>query len=232
MIGRIYHVVDKTTGDVVKVGSTTRRLDQRFNQPDYKKKYTNHFIREVKTIESSEFDWYDPKDSYCPFLWHLVASEHLEILKQGTFRKSSLSNRFSPLDQKYFHRFGVSYLSAEGGRIGGAGHVKSGHLRSISSKGGKSSGPSNGRKNGLKLAVEKRGVCAPGMGNKGGRIGGPISGRMAVESGQLASLRTFEHQSDASKHANHNRWHVKRNIVNQNCILCKGKDASPPTSNS
>jgi hypothetical protein len=43
MIGRIYHVVDKTTGQVVKVGSTILTLDRRFNSV-YRKKYNNHFF--------------------------------------------------------------------------------------------------------------------------------------------------------------------------------------------
>jgi hypothetical protein len=37
MIGRIYHVVDKTTGQVVKVGSTIRTLEKRWNFYDKKK---------------------------------------------------------------------------------------------------------------------------------------------------------------------------------------------------
>jgi hypothetical protein len=221
VVGRIYHVVDKTTNQVIKVGSTIRRLDQRFNQADYKKKYINHFLLEAKIIESTETDWYDPKDSDCPFIWHLIASEHIEMAKMGTYRTSPLSNFFSPIDQKYFSKFGLSELSSLGGKIGGRTNVETGHLKSISSKGGLAGGASNGHKNGLVLAQEKRGVCAPGMSAKGGRVGGPKAGRIAVESGQLDSLRTFEHQSKAGQSANHNRWHVKRNIINPNCKLCK-----------
>jgi hypothetical protein len=223
--GIIYHVVDKTTKQVIKVGSTIRTLDQRFKQADYKKNYINHFLIEAKTIESSDLDWYDPKDSDCPFLWHLIASEHIEIVKMGTYRSSPLSNFFSPIDQKYFSKFGLSELSSLGGKKGGRRNVESGHLKSISSKGGLASGFSNGRKNGLILAREKRGVCAPGTAVKGGKAGGPKAGRIAVESGQLESLRTFEHQSQAGKVANHNRWHVKRNIINPNCKLCKDNNA-------
>jgi hypothetical protein len=32
IVGRIYHVVDKTTQEVVKVGSTIRTLEKRFKE--------------------------------------------------------------------------------------------------------------------------------------------------------------------------------------------------------
>src|ERR1700733_3072673 len=131
VVGRIYHVVDKATGEVIKVGSTIRRLDQRFNQTDYKRKYPNHFLKEFKVIQSSDVDWYDPKDPYCPFLWHLVASEHIEMVKANTFRGGPLSNQFSPLDQKSSSKFGVSHFGSIGGKIGGRIHVASGHLACI-----------------------------------------------------------------------------------------------------
>ena len=221
VVGKIYRVVDKATNKIVKIGSTTRTIQQRFGQSDYKRKYKNHFVEEVKTISSSELDWYDPNDSYCPFLWHLAASEHLEMLSARTFRTSDLSNLFSPLDQKFFNRFGSHHLSSLGGQIGGRTHVSSGHLKSISSKGGLSSGPSNGRVNGTALFKAKKGLFKyPSIAVRGGKAGGRVSGRIAVESGQLASLRTTEHQSKASKSANHNRWHLNRNIVNPNCSLC------------
>ena len=219
--GRIYHVVDKSTNKVIKVGSTTRLLSQRFRQSDYKNKYTNHFLAEVKTFKSSDLDWYDPKDSSCPFLWHLVCAEHIEMLKMDTYRKGPLSNFFSPIDQKVFSKFGLSELSSLGGKIGGRTNVNSGHLKSISSKGGSAGGPSNGKKNGLVLAQQGRGICAAGMASKGGKVGGPKAGRIAVDSGQLNSLRTFEHQSKASQSSNHIRWHLNRNIINPSCRLCK-----------
>lgn len=221
VMGKIYHIIDKTTGEIIKVGSTIRTIEQRFRQSDYQKRYKNHFIKEVKLINSSKLDWYDPKDSYCPFLWHLVAAEHLEMLRVNTFRKSKLSNLFSPLDQKFFSRFGVSHLSSIGGQIGGRSHVLSGHLKSISSKGGKAGGSRNGHINGLALVKAKRGLFKPGIASKGGKIGGPICGRIAAESGQLAKLRTFEHQSKAGKSVNHNRWHINRNIINPQCALCQ-----------
>jgi hypothetical protein len=220
--GRIYHIVDKLTGRAIKVGSTTRRIEQRFGQSDYRKKYTHHKIVEVKQIQSTDLDWYDPKDAYCPFLWHLVASEHIEMLRVGSYRSTPLSNMISPLLQKYRSKFGLSEFSSQGGRKGGRSNVVSGHLRSISSKGGKSGDGVAKRRNGLDLLKQKRGVFAPGIASLGGLIGGPKAGRIAVESGQLARLRTSEHQSIASKTANHNRWHVKRNIKNPECKLCQG----------
>ena len=176
IIGKIYHVVDNTTNEVIKVGSTIRRVEQRFNQTDYKKRYTNHRIVEVKRIESTDLDWYDSKDAYCPFLWHLVASEHIEMLRAGTYRSNALSNLLSPLLQKYYSKFGLSEFSSIGGTRGGQSNVFSGHLRSISSKGGKSGNPSVKRRNGLNLMKQKRGVFAPGIASLGGKMGGPKAG--------------------------------------------------------
>ncbi len=220
VIGKIYHVVDKTTNEIIKVGSTTRKIEQRFAQKDYKTRYTNHRIVEVKSIKSTDDNWYDPKDAYCPFLWHLVASEHIEMLRAGTYRSNPLSNLISPLLQKYHSKFGLSEFSSIGGKKGGAEHVRSGHLRSISSKGGKKGGAISGYKNGKALLKSKRGVFAPGVAVRGGKAGGPVSGRMAVESGQLAGLRTLEHQRFASLHANHTRWHLNRGIKKDGCKLC------------
>lgn len=149
--GIVYHVVDLRTGCVIKVGSTTRSLRQRFIQTDYKKRYANHFLKEARRIESSNFDEYNSNDPYCSFLWHLAAIEHLEMLKQDTFRKSSLSNQYSPLDQK-------------------------------------SSGFS---------------------GAIGGKIGGLISGRRAVENGQLAAARNCPQAISARRNlydSGHMKW--------------------------
>jgi hypothetical protein len=100
--------------------------------------------------------------------------------------------------------------------------VAIGQLRSITSVGGRHSGLQNA----LNGELSRR-----------GRNGG----RSAVESGQLASIRTFENcskggrqsglaavasgqlQSITSKGgraANHSRWHVKRWIVNPECEFC------------
>lgn len=220
IVGRIYHVVDRTTGEVVKVGSTIRSLRARFNHSDYKTKYKNHFLSDVKILVSNDLDPYNPEDPYCPFLWHLVASEHLEMIRANTFRNHNLSNKQSPLDQKLFGFFGARDLSVLGGKIGGRKNVLSGHLKSISSKGGQAAGLINGRLNGLILARLKKGVCDPKIASKGGQLGGPVSGRIAVSTGQLASLRTPQHQSAAARVSNHIRWHINRNTVNPKCSLC------------
>ena len=129
MIGRIYHIIDNTTKEVIKVGSTIRTLHQRFREKDYKRKYTNHSIHEARIIESSDIDVYDKNDSKCPFLWHLVAAEHLEIFKMGTFRNGHLSNKFSPLAQK--HRGLDQEFSVLGGQTDVSMLVLNWHLISI-----------------------------------------------------------------------------------------------------
>jgi hypothetical protein len=70
----------------------------------------------------------------------------------------------------------------------------------------------DGRKAALCLTREQRQAL--------GRKMGSIMGRRNVENGHLARLRTSEHQSMASKAANHKRWHARRSIVNPNCSLC------------
>jgi hypothetical protein len=157
MIGYVYHVVDKITEEVVKVGSTVRALDVRWREYD-KVKYSNHFLKLAKTIEDDSED----------FLWHLVASEHMEILRVGTFRNGPLSNQFSPLDQKYFGL--TSEFSVIGGQIAGRMMVESGHLQRISSAGGKACGAVIGKRNaesGWMREVQKLGL------GLGGKIGGP-----------------------------------------------------------
>lgn len=218
--GIVYHVVDKTTGEVVKVGSTIRSLEERWNEYD-KNKFSNHFLRVVKTIESSESDCYSPNDAKCPFLWHLIAAEHMEITRMRTFCNGPLSNKLSPLVQKYSgfdanewakiggrmggevggikarnEKLGIFKSHSEVSRKGGLSNVKSGHLRRISSAGGKASGPIQGRKN----AENKTGFCGRSFakmsedGKKSGKIGGPKG--------------------------MHVRWHVNRGIISPACKYC------------
>jgi hypothetical protein len=106
-----------------------------------------------------------------------------------------------------------------------------------------------GRIGGRKIKENGTGIFAPGSQAKGGLHsqethkkngtgcysreqqvkGGRISGLKNVESGQLASLRTPEHQAKAGRAGgpagaritNHLRWHVKRGIVNLDCSLCR-----------
>jgi hypothetical protein len=151
----------------------------------------------------------------------------------------------------------ASIRTKENQSKGGRRNVESGQLASIrtleaSIRGGRTQG---------RIAVESgqlASITTYETRAKGGRKQGLIQGRKNVESGQLASIRTPEHQSAAGKvggrkavdsgHLDrirllssrkenqakhlHLRWHVKRNLVNQNCNLCKGKDASSPASNS
>ena len=182
MIGHIYHVVDKTTGEVVKVGSTVRALEVRWREYD-KTKYSNHFLKLAKTIEDDSDD----------FLWHLVASEHMEILRANTFRNGPLSNQFSPLDQKYFGL--TSEFGAVGGRMAGRMMVESGHLRSISSKGGLACG--------ALMEKEKKGIFSPDYDRvAAGRVYGKISGKIGGPKGM------------------HTRWHISRGLTSQNCKYC------------
>jgi hypothetical protein len=197
IIGRIYHVVDKTTGEVVKVGSTTASLIRRFSGSDYQKKYTNHFLHEAKSIQSSEDDWYEKGNPYCPFLWHLVASEHMEIVKQNTFDKGPLSNKLSPLEQKY-SGFDGSFWGSVGNlllpreaRIRG-GHSAATKMRAEGkgifglsteqrSKNGRKFGCIGGNKNVLSGHLQS-------ISSAGGKISGAIQGRKLADNGHCARI--------------------------------------------
>jgi hypothetical protein len=218
IIGHIYHVVNKTTNQVVKVGSTIRTLETRWSMYD-KKSFSNHFLKLVKEIESSESDWYDADNSDCPFLWHLMASEHLEIVKMGTFNSSLLSNKISPLVQKYVgfdankasklggtaggiktrdEKLGIhnpDFDHIPGARKGGLKNVASGHLQSISSKGGLACG--------ALMEKQRKGIFSPdydrvAAGRKYGKISGKIGGPKGM----------------------HTRWHVNRGRTSDSCRHC------------
>jgi hypothetical protein len=238
IIGRIYHVVDKTTGDVVKVGSTIQSLKHRFNGRDYKKKYVNHFLFEVRQIESSELDCYEPKNHLCPFMWHLVAAEHIEMLKMGTFRKGRFSNKISPLVQKC-RGLGGDYGSM-GGCIGGvvsgnnAVKNKTGIFAPDWDRGiaGKVSSPAKlvSRRANLLLANAAQSKddlikLGKALGRRNVESGwaselGRTQGRKNVESGQLARISKLGASLGATTR-NHNQYHVKRGIVSPTCKLCK-----------
>lgn len=182
MIGYIYHVVNKTTNEIVKVGSTIRSLRVRWSEYD-KQKYSNHVLKLAKIIDDSSDD----------FLWHLVAAEHMEILKVGTFRKGPLSNQFSPLDQKYFG-LDQQFASA-GGLITGLKNVESGHLKAVSSRGGLACA--------ALMEKEKKGIFSPNYDRvAAGRKFGKISGKVGGPKGM------------------HVRWHVNRGIQSSNCKHC------------
>jgi hypothetical protein len=221
VIGRVYHVVDKTTGETVKVGSTIRALKKRWSLYD-KKRFSNHYLRLEKEIKSSEDDWYSSDISDCPFLWHLMASEHLEIVRKNTFNNGLLSNKLSPLVQKYIG-FDANESAKLGGILGGAKaleeklgihspdfdrrpngiksgrrHVESGHLKSISSKGGLACG--------ALMEKEKKGIFSPDYDRvAAGRIYGKISGKIGGPKGM------------------HKRWHTRRGLVSPNCKYCTGQ---------
>lgn len=221
IIGRIYHVVDKTTGEVVKVGSTIQTLAKRFGT-GYKRKHSNHFLREVRIIQSGDFDWYKKGDSYCPFLWHLVTAEHIEMLAMDTFRKGPLSNQESPLDQKFrgfdgseYGRIGALATSREtrvrGGITTGQRNAASGYM----SKLGKNplyreTHVQNGRIAGRKRV--ESGFFSSEHQSKVGRISGKISGRKNAESGHCARIAGL---------GGHTRWHVKKGVISKSCGLCK-----------
>lgn len=235
IVGRIYHVVDKTTNEVVKVGSTIQTLVKRWCCYN-KKKYSNHFLKEVRIIESSELDWYEPKNPFCPFVWHLVAAEHMEILNRGTLKLNKLSNQRSPLDQKFFGLDG--FVSGKvGGRIGGiisGRNSKDNKLGffapGMNVKGGQIQGPIQGAKNaaipgrmasmgrigGRKTLEGKKGIFAPE--NLG------LGGRTNAQSGHLARIASSGGKIGGKKsvaNMNHKHWHVRRGIKNTTCVLCR-----------
>jgi hypothetical protein len=246
VIGRVYHVVDKTTGEVVKVGSTTQDLRKRFQKDDYRRKYINHYIKEFRRIESSEFDVYEPNNAFCPFLWHLVAAEHLEIIRIDTYRKTKFSNQRWPLDQKFCGFDGTEHcfigginagkVAVETGQIQALGksNVQTGHIQRIqktgAALGGRAAGPANGKK-----CVESgllRSVCSAG-GQKGGRILFETKKGLfgltdeqkrvnQIKGGSAACrMRTSEQQRHSGQMSVRSR-HLKRGIpISENCTICK-----------
>lgn len=69
-----------------------------------------------------------------------------------------------------------------------------------------------GRKYGGKVPIE---ACTRG---------GAIAGKIAVENGQLEKARKVVTPAKIGHlfKANHIRWHVNRNIINEHCELCRG----------
>lgn len=90
----------------------------------------------------------------------------------------------------------LDYDGTEVSRRNGQRNVESGHLRSISSKGGKVSGAIQGQKN------KESGFMS--------RVGKSISGE--------------DRQRRCSKGGvnwSHERWHIRRNVISPTCKLCK-----------
>jgi hypothetical protein len=236
--GRIYHVVDKATGEIVKVGSTIQTLEKRFRGKDYQKKYQNHFLREVRCLKSSDIDWFQPKNLLCPFMWHLVAAEELEIVRVGTFRKSRLSNQMSPLKQK-LSGLGGEYGSV-GGRIGGlvsgnnAVRNKTGihavgfdrsYVGRIKTPAKTAARFANLEKARLALTPEMKRELGLRIGRRNSKSGwikglGKAQGRKNVDSGHLARISHLGASLGATTR-NHNQYHVLRGVVSTNCMLCK-----------
>lgn len=242
IVGRIYHVVDKATGEVVKVGSTICMLSKRWRMYD-KNKYSNHFLQEARVLQSSDLDWYEPKNPYCPFAWHLVAAEHIEIEKMKTFRNSRLSNQQSPLDQKYF-----GFDSQIGGSVGGlisgkkAFENKTGiHAPGVARLGAlaqsKFSKSLGGKKSAENLTPEQRSQRSSKSCTRRNEIygnpatfdscskGGKIGGKSNVQSGRLAYARSFYTTEQAKKNGlstSHKRWHLNRGQMSLSCALCVG----------
>lgn len=201
-IGIVYHVVDKNTSKVIKVGSTAKSIKIRFRHPDYKRKYKHHFLKSIRVIKSSESDWYEPNNPLCPFLWHLVAIEHIEMIKAGTYRKGPLSNQVSPLTQKASGLDGV--IGGQiGGKIGGKTTARKYFTREHQSEAGKARGRSW-----KKYFTQEHQ-------SRVGRLGGTV----ARDSGQLASVCSLGGKAIGAKNM-HVRWHVKRGIVSSNCKFC------------
>jgi len=136
------------------------------------------------------------------------------------------------------------------GKLQGKKNVENVHRARLNAQNRKLYGYLGGRVSGRKNRELSRGFFAPGMAAKGGRIGGSIAGRKAVESGQLASIRTPENWAKALKKlqeigwpkelgrrnvesgqlakirpmGSHTRWHVNRGITNPKCSLCGGEN--------
>ena len=234
MIGRIYHVVDKTTGEVVKVGSTTRTLAQRWSTYN-KKKFSNHFLSEIRNITSSVFDEYIKDDPFCPFLWHLLAIEHLEMAKANTFRKSILSNHDSPLYQKFF-----GFDSVVAGQIGGRATNKTTNGRK--SNGGRAGAITNIANGNLAKArsCRTRESFMPGA-LAGGKANAESGGAAKLGKSKLGVKAQYEKYGPncfskrltpdgrlrGSYKVCHNRWHIKRGLINPTCFLCNSKINAP-----
>ena len=221
-IGRVYHVVDKTTGEVVKVGSTTQTLKKRFSGQNYKGKYVNHFLVEVHRIESSEYDQYEKGNPFCPFLWHLIASEHLEILRARTLRKGVMSNHQSPLDQKFFGFDGSLYgragndaltkeMRSRGGKTTGKRNADSGFMASLGRNTSHEVRVRNSSKGGRKRV--ESGFFSREHQMNIARSGGLVSGRNNANSGHCARIAGL---------GGHTRWHVKKGVISSSCAICKG----------
>jgi RNA polymerase subunit RPABC4/transcription elongation factor Spt4 len=97
--------------------------------------------------------------------------------------------------------------AVEGGRKGG---LKGGHKGG--SIGGKRNTPAQQATRLINIARARTTEHQVAAGRAGGRKN--------AQSGQLAILRTTEHQKKASAAAHHVYWHVRRSVINPKCLLC------------
>jgi hypothetical protein len=214
MIGIVYHVIDKSTNQCVRVGSTIQGLQTRWYKYN-KKKFSNHRLEEHQRIESSEEDLFIKGDPLCPFVWHLIAAEHLEILRMGTFRVGPLSNHQSPLDQKLF-----GFDPAVAGKIGGAITLSRGGAKYLEKARTKEHQRRAGRLGCLASKNKRTAIFAPGFAQKNGRLYGSAGGKRCWE---LHPDKTPFRLSKAQPLGNHTRWHVNRGIIKPGCKFCEEK---------
>jgi len=120
-------------------------------------------------------------------------------------RKNIESGHITALGRKNVESGRLAALGRIGGRVAGRIAVESGQLASVASLGGRVSGRANAE-SGHITALARSGV--------GGRKGGPIGGKSKSPKKLAACASNF-------RIASHNRWHVRRNIINPNCELCR-----------
>lgn len=219
-MGYIYHVVDKTTKEVVKVGSTIQTLARRWGGYN-KEKYSNHLLVEVRSLESSDVDFYDKADSSCPFLWHLFVIEQAEILRARTFRVGVLSNQELPVEQKLrgfdgseYGRIGNRCLPRDarvrGGMTRGKQNSESGFMSALGKSIPYDQRVKNGSIGGQKrvesgfFSKEHQKLVSP--------LGAKIGGQIRAKSGDLPKIASL---------GGHTRWHVNKNNFSLRCVHCQ-----------
>ncbi len=110
------------------------------------------------------------------------------------------------------------------GTTGGRKHVESGHILRIATRescirGGRASGPINGKISGAITARNRRWFITSMATSDSCAMGGRIGGARHVGSGHLARI---------SARGNHFRWHVKRNVVRDDCAMCMMEKSETP----
>lgn len=183
MIGIVYKAVDKKTNEIVKIGSTAKGL--KFRSGD--KYYENCVLIPIRTDEYEDSDF----GTLC-----LRVRELLEISKNHTWYDEGGKNIANPVGVWISHLDDFemrSYAGKKGGtktfQLYGNPGTKEGCTKA---------GTAGGKKN-----VET------GWASELGKRYGAARGKIEVENGHLASLRTKEHQSAAGKKGGLARQEVK-----------------------